>query len=157
MVPWKLGFHSAWQQSTLLSKETYSSVVVLGVAGQGLWEKPGRIFFFHFSPWQHPKASLPKSFADRVYRDRDRLYIPLASIWKSLNIDVGRMWVLFSSPLPVSMRGMMVYLYFEKVRLLNYPHIQCVWLFVCIYAFFLQLGLLSSSTTVCWCPAIVHP
>ena len=83
MVPWKLGFHSAWQQSSLLSKGTYSSMVVLGVAGQRLWERPGRTVFLHFLPWHHPKASLPQCFADRVYRDWDGLYIPLASIWKA--------------------------------------------------------------------------
>lgn len=40
-------------------------------------------YFLHVSPWRPPNVSLPQSSADRVYRDWDRLYIPLASIWKS--------------------------------------------------------------------------
>lgn len=52
-----------------ISSARVTCMLELGVAGRRLWEKPRRTVFLHISPWNHPNASLPQSFADRVYRD----------------------------------------------------------------------------------------
>ena len=61
MVPWELSFHSSssWQQNALFSKGTFSFMVLLGVAGQRLWEKPGSTIFLMFHSGILPKPLCP--------------------------------------------------------------------------------------------------
>lgn len=124
---------------------------------KGCGKSLGGPFFFTFHTGIIPKPA-PVFCRQGLQRLRQAIYSSgLHLKVRSLNLDWERIRVLFSPPLPVRRREMLVNLYFEKVRLLNYPHIWCVcvWLFVCVFAYFLQHGLLSSSTTVC--QDTVHP
>lgn len=136
MVPWEPGFHSAfsWQQNTVLSKETYSCMVVLGVAGQRLWENPGRTVFLHFSPWHYPRASLPPVFCRRgLQRLKQAIYSSgLHLKVRSLNIDWERMWVHFSAPVPVSRSGMHYICILKRLAYWTTCSIWCVCISLCV-------------------------
>lgn len=106
------------------------------------------LLFSHLT-WHHSRASLPQCFKDRVCRDFDRLYIPLASVWKSDHRIRTRKNVFFSSPLPVNRRGIFINLYLEKVRLfIEWATGACVWVYVhvCIFSAAFSGVKFSSST-----------
>lgn len=159
MVPWKLGFHSAWQQSSLSLSFFYGCIRCCRSKAVGkAWED---CFSSLFTLESSQSLSAPVFCRQRLQR-RAIYSSGLHLKGRSLNIDCGRMWVLLSSPFPVSRTAMLIYLYFEKVRLLNYPHIwfvsDCVRVRVCVYTYFLQHGVvqLHYADVQLYCPLLIH-